>query len=149
MLKTHKRLLVEKPSLHGGAYHVDTQISIRFFKFFLYVIWENQQSLTETGFKKKKKKSNSIFLCLITFLQLKLLKESFTAPDGWCFEGDWFINPELRFVQTYSQIHSFRTDHEIKKYKFLVLKKKEAKVWFNCQLSLSRGCPVIIFFFLP
>lgn len=55
--------------------------------------------------------SNSIFLCLITFLQLKLLKESFTAPDGWCFEGDWFINPELRFVQTNSQIHSFRTDH--------------------------------------
>ncbi|XP_073239418.1 myoferlin-like [Porites lutea] len=27
--------------------------------------------------------------------KLKLLKESFTAPDGWCFEGDWFINPEL------------------------------------------------------
>ena len=25
MLKTHKRLLAEKPSRHGGAYHVDSQ----------------------------------------------------------------------------------------------------------------------------
>ena len=112
MLKTHKRLLAEKPSRHGGAYHVDTQYT-------LFQVLSLCHLREPTKLKRNWifffKKSNSIFLCLITFLQLKLLKESFTAPDGWCFEGDWFINPELRFVQTNGQIHSFRTDHEISK----------------------------------
>ena len=106
MLKTHKRLLAEKPLRHGDAYHVDTQHT------FFQVL-----SLCHLREPTKLKRNWIFFLKkdnLITFLQLELLKESFTAPDGWCFEGDWFINPELRFVQTNSQIHSFRTDHEIK-----------------------------------
>lgn len=31
-------------------------------------------------------------------MQLKLLKDSFIRPDGWSFDGKWFINPELRWV---------------------------------------------------
>lgn len=31
-------------------------------------------------------------------LQLKLLKDSFIPPEGWSFDGKWFVNPELRFV---------------------------------------------------
>ena len=31
-------------------------------------------------------------------MQLKLLKDSFIPPDGWSFDGKWFVNPELRCV---------------------------------------------------
>jgi len=27
---------------------------------------------------------------------VKLYKEYFVPPAGWHFEGDWFVNPELR-----------------------------------------------------
>lgn len=29
---------------------------------------------------------------------LKLPKDSFTPPDGWSFDGKWFVNPELSFA---------------------------------------------------
>jgi len=29
---------------------------------------------------------------------LKLPKDSFIPPDGWSFDGKWFVNPELRCV---------------------------------------------------
>ena len=31
--------------------------------------------------------------------KVKQPKEVFVVPDGWKWDGDWFINPELRWVQ--------------------------------------------------
>lgn len=28
----------------------------------------------------------------------KLKKDYFVEPDGWRWDGDWFINPELRYA---------------------------------------------------
>jgi len=28
--------------------------------------------------------------------KVKLKKEKFVPPPGWTWEGDWYINPELR-----------------------------------------------------
>lgn len=28
--------------------------------------------------------------------KIKQSKEAFVVPDGWKWDGDWFVNPELR-----------------------------------------------------
>lgn len=41
--------------------------------------------------------------------EVKLPFEKFVPPDGWTWDGEWFIDPELRFVFMYIAAFYFHT----------------------------------------
>ena len=33
--------------------------------------------------------------------RLSLPRESFPEPEGWAFQGDWFVDPDPRYAYSY------------------------------------------------
>ena len=56
-------------------------------------------------------------------MQLKLPKDSFIPPDGWSFDGKWFVNPELRCV--YEQLYNLILLTKKKRLIYYILGKKK------------------------
>ena len=61
-------------------------------------IIERASKSTQFGQKKGIKVNENLFSKSAD--QLPLAKESFQAPEGWEFDGDWYIAPEMRLART-------------------------------------------------